>query len=119
MNPDIQTYIDGFPEEVQQIMLNVRNIIVEEVPEITEKIGYGMPGFYLNGKPFCYFGAFKNHLGFYATPEVHQELKDRLSVYKQGKGSIQFPFKKEIPYALIREMIQLKKALLSQSSFHF
>jgi uncharacterized protein YdhG (YjbR/CyaY superfamily) len=82
---------------------------VEEVPEATEKIAYGMPGFYLNKKPMVYFAAYKNHIGFYATPTGHEEFKKELSVYKQGKGSVQFPLKDEIPYQLIRKIVKFRK----------
>ena len=73
------------------------------------KIAYGMPGFYLNKKPMVYFAAYKNHIGFYATPTGHEEFKKELSVYKQGKGSVQFPIKDEIPYQLIRKIVKFRK----------
>lgn len=46
----------------------------------------------------------KNHIGFYATPSGHSEFLDELSKYKQGKGSVQFPLDKPIPYKLIERM---------------
>ena len=45
---ETEKYIAQFPENVQDILNEIRQIIVEEVPEATEKIAYGMPGFYLN-----------------------------------------------------------------------
>ena len=56
-----------------------------------------------------YFAAYKNHIGFYATPTGHEEFKKELSVYKQGKGSVQFPLKDEIPYQLIRKIVKFRK----------
>ena len=49
------------------------------------------------------------HIGFYATPTGHEEFKKELSVYKQGKGSVQFPIKDEIPYQLIRKIVKFRK----------
>lgn len=106
---ETEKYIAQFPENVQDILNEIRQIIVEEVPEATEKIAYGMPGFYLNKKPMVYFAAYKNHIGFYATPTGHEEFKEELSVYKQGKGSVQFPLKDEIPYQLIRKIVKFRK----------
>ena len=106
---ETEKYIAQFPENVQDILNEIRQIIVEEVPEATEKIAYGMPGFYLNKKPMVYFAAYKNHIGFYATPTGHEEFKKELSVYKQGKGSVQFPIKDEIPYQLIRKIVKFRK----------
>ena len=106
---ETEKYIAQFPEDVRDILNEIRQIIVEEVPEATEKIAYGMPGFYLNKKPMVYFAAYKNHIGFYATPTGHEEFKKELSVYKQGKGSVQFPIKDEIPYQLIRKIVKFRK----------
>ena len=106
---ETEKYIAQFPENVQDILNEIRQIIVEKVPEATEKIAYGMPGFYLNKKPMVYFAAYKNHIGFYAIPTGHEEFKKELSVYKQGKGSVQFPIKDEIPYQLIRKIVKFRK----------
>lgn len=106
---ETEKYIAQFPENVQDILNEIRQIILEEAPEAREKIAYGMPGFYLNKKPLVYFAAYKNHIGFYATPTGHEDFKRELSVYKQGKGSVQFPLKDEIPYQLIRKIVKFRK----------
>ena len=105
---EVEQYITQFPEDVQEILHNIRNLILEEASSATEKIGYGMPGYYLNGKPLVYFAAFKNHIGFYATPNGQEAFKKELSQYKEGKGSVQFPLKEEIPYELIREIVKFR-----------
>ena len=109
MLKEIKNYISQFPEEVQEIMHKIRDIILEAVPEATEKIVYGMPGFYLNKKPLVYFAGYKNHIGFYATPNGHEAFKEELSKYKQGKGSVQFPLNEEIPYDLIRKIVIFRR----------
>lgn len=109
MNSEILQYISQFPENIQEILMKIRTLILSEVPESEEKISYAILGYYYNGKPLVYFAGFKNHIGFYATPDVHDELKEKLSIFKQGKGSVQFPLKNEVPYDLIKEMVQLKK----------
>ncbi|WP_277111624.1 iron chaperone [Chryseobacterium taklimakanense] len=106
---EISKYITNFPEDLQEKMQKIRKIILDEVPEAVEKIGYGMPGYYLNGKPMVYFAGYKNHIGFYAMPSGHEEFKEELSKFKQGKGSVQFPLKDEIPYDLIRKIVKFRK----------
>ena len=113
---ETEQYISQFPENVQLILTQIRKIILTEVPEANEKIAYGMPGFYLNGKPLVYFAAYKNHIGFYATPNGHENFKEELSKYKQGKGSVQFPLKEDIPYELIRKIVIFRKESLTQNS---
>jgi uncharacterized protein YdhG (YjbR/CyaY superfamily) len=101
----VDDYIAQAPEISRPIMDKVRQIIKEVAPDAEESISYMMPAYKTYGKPLVYFGASKNHLGFYATPTGHSQFKDKLSPYKQGKGSVQFPYAKEIPYDLIREIV--------------
>ena len=106
---EIENYIAQFPAKTQEILNKIRKLILKEVPDVTEKIGYGIPGYYLNGKPMVYFAGYKNHIGFYATPNGHEEFAEEFSKYKQGKGSVQFPLNQEIPYVLILKVVQFRK----------
>jgi uncharacterized protein YdhG (YjbR/CyaY superfamily) len=103
----IDEYIQGFPPDVQEILQKVRFTIHEAAPLATEKISYQMPTFYLKGN-LVHFAAFKNHIGFYPVPSGIDAFKEELSVYKQGKGSVQFPFDQPIPYDLIRRVTQFR-----------
>lgn len=105
---EIDKYITGFPIEIQEILQQIRAIIKETAPEVTESIAYGMPAYKTNGKPLVYFAGYKNHIGFYATPSGHENFAKELSQYKQGKGSVQFPLNKPIPYDLIREIVKFR-----------
>jgi uncharacterized protein YdhG (YjbR/CyaY superfamily) len=100
----IDEYILGFPEPIQILLHQMRKAIMEGAPKAIEAISYGMPAYKSNGKVLVYFAAFKNHIGFYATPTGHYEFKQELSGYKQGKGSVQFPIDKPLPLELIKNI---------------
>jgi len=102
----VDKYIDGFPPETQKILQKIRKIIQKSAPEAVESLGYGMPAYKLNGKPLVYFAAFKNHIGFYATPNGHAAFSQELSKYKQGKGSVQFPIDQPMPFELIEKIVR-------------
>ncbi len=105
---EIDQYISQFPEQVQEILLRIRKIIKQHAPEAEEFISYGMPAYKTNKKPLVYFAAYKSHIGFYATPTGHSAFQQELSLYKQGKGSVQFPLNQTMPYALIEKMVQFR-----------
>jgi uncharacterized protein YdhG (YjbR/CyaY superfamily) len=105
---NVEEYIKSFPENIQYFLNNIRTTILENAPNATEEISYGMPAYKINKKPLVYFGAFSKHIGFYATPTGHKEFKEQLSQYKQGKGSVQFPYKKLIPYELIAKIVKFR-----------
>lgn len=97
-----------FPDNIQEILRNIRKLIIDNAPESEELIAYGMPAYKTNKKPLVYFAAFKNHIGFYATPSGHHEFEKELSQYKQGKGSVQFPLNQPIPYKLIERIVKFR-----------
>ncbi len=111
MKTDINTvdeYIRSFPLDIQKILVAIRAIILAKAPDAVESISYGMPGYKTNKKPLVYFGAYQNHIGFYATPTGHAEFAKELSGYTQGKGSVQFPLDKPIPYDLIARIVEFR-----------
>jgi uncharacterized protein YndB with AHSA1/START domain/uncharacterized protein YdhG (YjbR/CyaY superfamily) len=100
----IDEYIRSFPENVQVILEKIRRTIRKEAPEATETISYQMPAFKLNGN-LVWFAGFKNHIGFYPVPSGIEAFKEEASPYIAGKGTLQFPLDKPIPYDLIRKIV--------------
>lgn len=105
---NIDEYIATFPEDIQKILQSVRQAIHEAVPGVEEKISYGMPAFRLKEKNLMYFAGFKNHIGLYPLPSGIENFKKDLSVYKQGKGSVQFPINQPMPLDLIKKVAKFR-----------
>ena len=103
----IDEYIAGFPPEVQEILQNIRMTIRSAAPGAQETIKYRIPAFILKGN-LVYFAAFKNHIGFYPIPTGIEKFKHELSVYKQGKGSVQFPLDRPMPLDLISRIVKFR-----------
>ncbi len=104
---NIDEYIRIQTPEVQILLKQMRQTIKNAAPEAEEVISYNMPAFKYHGM-LVYFAAYKNHIGFYATPTGHSEFKEELSVYKQGKGSVQFPLTKPLPLDLITKIVKFR-----------
>jgi len=105
----IDEYILKFPPEVQEILKTLRKVIKESAPDAEEKISYQMPTFALHGN-LVHFAAYKNHIGFYPAPRGIEAFKNELSEYKGGKGSVQFPLEKPLPYELISKIVKYRVA---------
>ncbi|NEU08616.1 hypothetical protein GZH53_09865 [Flavihumibacter sp. R14] len=105
---DIDEYIAGFPGEVQEILGQVRATIRKAAPDAQETISYAIPTFTLNKSNLVHFAGFKNHIGFYPAPTGSEAFKGELSVYKTGKGSVQFPLNKPIPFDLITKIVEFR-----------
>ena len=104
----IDEYIQEFPGNVQCILERVRQTIRNAAPEAEEAISYQIPTFKLNSKNLVHFAAFKNHIGFYPIPSAIEAFKKELSVFKQGKDSVQFPIVEPIPLELIGRIVEFR-----------
>jgi uncharacterized protein YdhG (YjbR/CyaY superfamily) len=101
----VDAYLQALPEAQRERAESLRDLIRRTAPEAVEYLGYGMPGYKVNGKPLVYFAAFKNHLGVYALPAAHAAFAKELAEFKQGKGSVQFPWTRPLPLELIGRMV--------------
>jgi uncharacterized protein YdhG (YjbR/CyaY superfamily) len=77
----VDEYIAAQPEALRPKLEQVRAAIRRAVPEAVEGIGYGMPGYKLNGRPLLYFAGFKQHYSLFAASgtffaSLEQELKN-------------------------------------------
>lgn len=104
---DTESYIDSFPQNIQVILQQLRSVIKEAAPEAEETIKYAMPTYVQHGN-LVHFAAYKNHIGFYATPTGHTAFEEQLSKYKSGKGSVQFPINEPLPLELIKEIVRFR-----------
>ena len=105
---EVEKYIQSFTEETQVRLTEMRKIVLRCAPEAIERMAYGMPGYKLNNKPLVYFGGFKNHVGFYATPTGHKKFEKEFAKYRQGKGSVQFPLNEPLPVELIEKVVKFR-----------
>lgn len=106
---NIDDYINAFHGETKEILEKIRKTVREAAPEATESINYGIPTFKLAGN-LVHFAAYKNHIGFYPAPSGMEEFKKEVATFKTGKGTLQFPLDKPIPYELITEIVQFRVA---------
>ena len=106
---DIDAYIADFPEGVQKILQQVRTTVKKAAPNAKEAIKYAIPTFTLNGN-LVHFAAYKNHIGFYPAPNGIKVFEKELSVYKAGKGSVQFPLDQPMPLDLITKIVKYRVA---------
>ncbi len=104
----VDEYIKSFPENIQEKLKEIRNLVKKIAPNTTETISYGMPTFKLNGKNLVHFAGYKSHIGFYPTPSALTNFEKELSNYKTSKGTAQFKLDEDLPAKLIEKMVQFR-----------
>ncbi len=103
----IQAYIKDQSKEVQPLLKKLHATILAAAPKAEEAVKYGMPTYMFHGN-MVFFGAFKNHLGFFPTPSGVIKFKKELAKYKTSKGTIQFPYNEPIPYSLVTKITKFR-----------
>ena len=104
----VDEYIAATTEQQQEILHKLRALVFECVPKVEEKIAYRMPTYTLSGNVVVHFHAGTKHLGFYPEADGVEHFREKLVEYETAKGAIRFPYKREIPYELIEEIIRFK-----------
>lgn len=99
----VDEYIDEAPEHAREKLLELRQLLRKVAPKATESIKWGTPVFEENRILFA-FAAHKAHINFIPTPASLDPFKDELKPFKTGKGSIQLPYDKPLPAALIKKI---------------
>jgi uncharacterized protein YdhG (YjbR/CyaY superfamily) len=105
---NIDEYIARFPNNVQEILEKIRMTIRKAAPDAEEAISYKMPSFNWKGQYLIYFAAYKKHIGVYPVPTGDAKLNEEVSKYQAGKGTLQFPLDKPIPYKLISKIVKAR-----------
>jgi uncharacterized protein YdhG (YjbR/CyaY superfamily) len=103
----VDEYILSFPADVREKLGKIRETIKKAAPDSEEIISYQIPAFRQN-RILVWFGAFKNHIGFFPTSKAIQKFSKDLSSFKSTKGTIHFPFDKKIPFGLITKITKYR-----------
>ena len=103
----IDEYIRTSPDEVQDLLKQMRAEIKKAAPKAEESINYGMPTLLLNGN-LVHFAAMKGHLGFYPAPSGIEAFKKELEKYDTSKGCIRFKYNQPIPFPLVKKIVKFR-----------
>lgn len=99
----VTEYIEAAPKEAQKKLRELRAILKKVAPNATETLKWGSPVFEEKRILFSY-AAYKSHLNFMPTRPAMEPFREELAEYKTGKDTIQFPYDKPLPKALIRKI---------------
>jgi uncharacterized protein YdhG (YjbR/CyaY superfamily) len=99
----VTEYIEAASQEAQKHLREIRAILKKVAPDASETLKWGSPVFEEKRILFSY-SAHKAHLNFMPTGPALEPFQKELAAYKTGKDTIQFPYDKPLPKALIRKI---------------
>ena len=99
----VTEYINSAPREARPKLRAMRVILKKVAPKAKERLKWGQPVFEQKRILFA-FAAFKSHISFMPTGPAMKPFKEELKKHKTGQDTIQFPYDKPLPKALIRKI---------------
>jgi len=93
----VEDYCNQVPVAAKKQFIELRTLVQKTLPEAKEVLSYGVIGYKVDEKrPRVFISGFKDHLGIYPVPK-NEELKQKLSPYIKGKGTMWFSLDTPLP----------------------
>ena len=106
---EIDQYLAALDEPKRATLAQLRQTILEVLPEAEQGISYGLPAFKVRGKTVAGFAVFKNHLSYLPhSGSVFPQLKDELQGYSTTSGSLHFDIGQSLPAPLVEKLIAVR-----------
>jgi uncharacterized protein YdhG (YjbR/CyaY superfamily) len=106
---EIDEYLDALEEPKRATLAQLRQAILDVLPEAEQGISYGLPAFRVRGKTIAGFAAFKSHLSYLPhSGSVFPQLKDDLQGYSTSSGALRFSIDHALPATLVEKLIAVR-----------
>ncbi len=97
------------PSPHRETMLEMRNRILEIIPDAEEVVSYGMPAFKLDGRVLAGLLANKKHVGYYPfSGSILHLFPEELARFSTTKSAIHVPIDKPLAKGLIKKLIRAR-----------
>ncbi len=102
---NVDEYIESQAPEARAHLAELRNIILNSVPEVKERIAWSMPVYEKENRSIS-FAACKKHISLYLNFEIPEKFRSQLSEFEIRKNSVCLPYNKTIPAGVVGDIIK-------------
>jgi uncharacterized protein YdhG (YjbR/CyaY superfamily) len=112
---EIDEYLAGLDPDRRAGLERLRADILAVLPDAEEGLSYRLPAFRVDGKVVAGFAAFTRHLSYLPhSGSVLAALAGELEGYTRTTGSLHVPIDAPLPAALVRRLVETRRAELDR-----
>lgn len=105
----VDDYFESLDGDTRAAFEHIRSLALDIMPDAEQGTSYGMAALKYKRKPLLGFAAAKHHLSVFPfSPQVIDQVRDRLSGYELSKGTIRFSVDKPLADDVIRDVVALR-----------
>lgn len=106
MNP-AEEYMLKQPQPFRDMLLYLRLVIEQQLPDVELKYKYRIPFFYLDGKPFCYLNQAGDYVdvGFWHSRHLSLHLEKMYTKGRKVMRSLRYRSQDEIDHQVLVEVL--------------
>ena len=102
----VDEYLDGFEPVARELLVRLRDLAREAVPDASEAIKWRSPAWvHPSGTILFVISGHAKHANFTFTPSTREAFDAELTGYPTGKGSVKLGYAEPVPEQLLRRMI--------------
>ena len=106
---NVKMHYMSAPSPHRETMLEMRNRILEIIPDAEEVVSYGMPAFKSDGRVLAGLLANKKHVGYYPfSGSILHLFPEELAKFSTTKSAIHVPVDKPLAKGLIKKLIRAR-----------
>jgi uncharacterized protein YdhG (YjbR/CyaY superfamily) len=105
----VEEYLAALSSERRERFELLRATVIATAGDAVEVISYAMPAYKVGPRFVCSIGSFKAHDSLFpASDVVVERLGDEVAPYVKGRGTFQFPLKRDLPVELIGRIVAIR-----------
>ncbi|HEX5016820.1 MAG TPA: DUF1801 domain-containing protein [Actinomycetes bacterium] len=107
---EVDDFLAALAPGPQSAFTHVVGVAMSEVPDAEQGTSYGMPALKHRGRPLLGFTEAKNHLSLFPfSPDVLDQVRDRLEGFSLARGTIRFSIDQPVPDDVVRDLVSLRR----------
>ncbi|KQU68135.1 hypothetical protein ASD62_12085 [Phycicoccus sp. Root563] len=103
----VEAYLSALSGPSRDAVERLRATILAELPGAEERISYGIPAFFVDGRVAMYVAGWKGHVSVYPIPEGDEAYAAETAPYVAGRGTLKFPLSAPLPLELVARTARL------------